>query len=139
MTCDQGFNTNRSVQIGNHVTGSSIQTGDSNIALVQTSLPNAETVDIAVELAILKTILTHLDSPDQRKIGNALEDAEEELKKSEPDKDEIGQALDRALAYAEKANRFTEAVDKLRPHVENIAGWLGKHWYKLLAVVGLTI
>ncbi|NEP16647.1 MAG: hypothetical protein F6J97_07025 [Leptolyngbya sp. SIO4C1] len=104
----------------------------------QAALPEPERVDILAELAALREILTQLESPDQRKINNALEDAEAELEKPEPDKDEVGQALDRALNYAEKANGFAEAIDQLRPHVEQAAGWLGKHWHKILAVVGLV-
>jgi hypothetical protein len=80
-----------------------------------------------------------LETEDQRKINNALEDAEVELEKPEPDKSEVGQALDRALKYAEKASGFAEAIDKLRPHVEAAAGWLGKHGYKLLPLVGLAL
>lgn len=142
MTHNQSFSADRSVQIGSHATGSAIQSGDGNVASVhfqQAVLPKSEVVDIAAELAALRETLNQLESPDQRKIDNALEDAEEELKKSEPDKDEVGKALDRALSYAEKANGFAEAVDQLRPHIEKSAGWLGRNWYKLLALVGLTV
>ncbi len=90
-------------------------------------------------MGALAEILTQLESPDRRKIVNAVDDAQEELKKPNPDKDEVGQALDRALGYAEKANGFAEAMDKLRPHVEKAASWLGEHWYKLLPIVGLTL
>jgi predicted ribosome quality control (RQC) complex YloA/Tae2 family protein len=135
-------NSDRSVHIGGNVTGSAVVTGDSNkvsIQFQQASLPQPETVDIQAELAALKSVLAQLEAQDQRKINNALEDAEVELEKPEPDKSEVGQALDRALKYAEKANGFAEAIDKLRPHVEAAAGWLGKHGYKLLPLVGLAL
>jgi hypothetical protein len=133
---------NRSISIGRDVIGSLIQTGDNNIASVQfqqAALPEPESVNIQTELAALKAVLSRLDTPDRRKIENAISDAEEELKKPDPDKDEVGQALDRALNYATKANGFAEAIDKLRPHVEKAAGWLGQNWHKILAVVGLTV
>lgn len=133
---------NRSISVGGNVTGSVIQTGDGNTASVtfqQAALPQPKDVDMVTVLAALEDILGQLESPDRRKIVNAMDDAKEELKKLEPDKDEIGEALGRALNYAEKANGFAEAIDKLRPHVEKAAGWLGEHWYKLLPLVGLTI
>lgn len=135
-------NQNRSVSIGGSVTGSAIVTGDSNTVSVQfqqAALPEPQSVDIQAELNALHELLVQLQSPDQRKIDNALDDAKEELKKPQPDKDEVGQALERALKYAQKANGFAEAIDKLRPHVEKAASWLGEHWYKLLPIVGLTI
>lgn len=135
-------NQNRSVSIGGSVTGSAIITGDSNTVSVQfqpAALPQPESVNIQAELSALHELLLQLQSPDQRKIENALDDAKEELKKPEPSKDEVGQALDRALNYAQKANGFAEAIDKLRPHVEKAAAWLGEHWYKLLPLVGLTV
>jgi hypothetical protein len=134
-------NQNRSVSIGGSVTGSAIVTGDGNTVSVQfqpAALPQPESVNIQAELDALHELLSQLQSPDQRKIDNALDDAKEELKKPKPDKDEVGQALDRAMTYAQKANGFAEAIDKLRPHVEKAASWLGENWYKLLTLVGLT-
>lgn len=132
----------RSASIGRDAIGSIIQTGDYNAASVQlqqVNLPQPESVNIQAELAALKAVLSPLETPDRRKIENAIVDAEEELKKPEPDKDEVGQALERALNYATTANGFAEAIDKLRPHVEKTAGWLGENWHKILAAVGLAV
>ncbi|MBD2058121.1 hypothetical protein H6F88_19240 [Oculatella sp. FACHB-28] len=134
--------SNRSVSVGRDVTGSVIQTGDNNTASVsfqQAAIPQPESVDMIAVLAALEDILSQIESPDRRKIENAVDDAKEELKKPDPNKDEVGQALDRALGYAQKVNGFAEAIDKLRPPVEKAAGWLGEHWYKLLPLVGLTV
>ena len=133
---------NRAVSIGGSVTGSVIQTGDGNTASVQfqpAALPQPETVDMVAVLEALQAILMQLDAPDPRKIANAVDDAKEELKKPQPDKDEVGQALDRAMTYAQKANGFAEAIDKLRPPVQKAASWLGENWYKLLSLVNLTV
>jgi tRNA splicing ligase len=135
-------NQNRSISIGRDAIGNVIQTGDNNTAAVQfqqATLPQPESINMQAELIALKAVLSQLDTPDRRKIENAISDAEEELKKSDPDKDEVGQALDRALNYATKANGFAEAIDKLRPHVEKTAAWLGQNWHKVLAVVGLAV
>jgi len=142
MVLPSDFQATRSISVSGNVTGSVVQTGDSNIGAInyqRATLPQPETVDISSEVAALRELLTQLESADKRKIENALADAEEELQKPEPDKDEVGQALDRALNYAEKANGFADAVNKLRPRVEKAVGWLGDNWYKLLAIVGLTV
>jgi hypothetical protein len=142
ITLPSGPMSDRSVHIDGDIVGSIVQTGDGNatsMSFRQGSLPQPGTVDISTEIAALRRLLIQLESDDKRKIENALEDAEDELQKSEPDKDEIGQALDRALKYAKKANGFAEAIDKLRPHVEKTASWLGENWYKLLSLVKLTI
>ncbi|MDX2215804.1 MAG: hypothetical protein SFY66_21250 [Oculatellaceae cyanobacterium bins.114] len=112
---------------------------NSSINLQQTTLPSSETVDIASELEALKALLTELRSPDQRKIENAIADAQDELTKPQPNKDEVGQALDRALTYAQKTGNFAESIEKLRLHVEKSAAWLGENWYKLLTLVSLTL
>ncbi len=137
MTGDQ----NRSVSIAGSVTGSAIVTGDRNTVSVQwqqATLPEAATVDMAAELVALREVLLSLETPDRGKIERALADAEEEAQKPEPDKDEVGQALDRAITYATKANGFAEAVEKLTPHVQRAAAWLGENWFKILAAVGLA-
>ena len=131
----------RSVSVGGNLTGGVIQTGDRNIASVQfqeASLPAAETVDIRTELNAIRDVLAQLKTPDRRKIDNALEDAEEELAKSEPDKDEVGKALERALDYAQKAEGFSAAVENLAPRITKVAAWLGENWYKILSMVGLV-
>ena len=142
MAGSSGAGGDRSVNIGGNVTGSSIVTGDDNVVQTtyqQVTLPPPDSVDISAELRDLREALAGLDSPDRRKIENALGDAEDELAKSDPDKDEVGNAVDRALKYASKAQGFAEVAEKLAPHVKNAAAWLGKNWYKILPVVGLTV
>ncbi|MGI0484864.1 CHAT domain-containing protein [Pantanalinema rosaneae CENA516] len=133
---------NRSIAIGGNVMGSAVIAGDANATTIhyqQAALPSQSSVDIHAEFNALRDVLAMLETPDRRKIDNAIADAEEELKKPQPDKDEVGQALGRALSYAQKAQGFAESMDKLRPHVEKAAGWLGENWYKLLPLVGLAI
>ena len=133
---------NRSVDIGGNVTGSTIVTGDHNVAQTtypHVTLPPAESVDISIALNALREVLAQLHSPDGRKIDNALRDAKDELAKTEPDKDAVGRALERALDYASKADKFAEVIEKLAPHLKKAAAWLGENWYKILGVVGLTV
>ncbi len=131
---------NRSVSIGGNVSGSVIQTGDHNTAMVnyrQETGPLATNVDIHAELTALRDLLLQIETPDRRKISNALEDAEVELSKPQPDKNEIGSALSRALGYAKQATDFAKVVETVAPHVVNAAGWLGREWGKLLKVIGI--
>src|SRR5262245_48275299 len=115
----------RSVNIGRDVRNTVIVTGDHSTVtqtLKRVSLPSPESVDIRAELAALRAALGRLAAPDARKIENAIGDAEDELQKLVPDKDEIGQALDRAIGYAQKADGFATAAEKLVPHVVQVAG-----------------
>ena len=143
----QGYDTvkktsqNRSVSIGGSPIGSAIQTGNSNNASVQfkqTTLPAPEHVNIRAEIDAIREALAKLETSDRRKIDNAFADAKEELKKPEPDKDEVGQALERALNYGKKAEGFVQLIEKLEPHLTKAIAWLGESWHKLLSVVGLT-
>jgi hypothetical protein len=134
--------SNRSVSIGGNATGNVIQTGDHNVAslqFTQTTLPPPETVDIQVEFAALREQLARLHAPDQKKIDRAVEDVQDELAKPEPDRDEIGNALARALKYAQQAEGFASVAGKLQTHVTNAVSWLGDNWHKLLPLVGLTL
>lgn len=134
--------SNRSVSIGGDATGNVIQTGDRNVAslqFTQATLPPPESVDIQAELAALRQLLGQLQSEDQKKIDRALEDAHDEVAKSEPSRDEVGDALDRALKYAKKAEGFGDTAASLKGHITNVVSWLGDNWHKLLPIVGLTL
>jgi tRNA splicing ligase len=135
----EGDINDSSNRVGGDMIGNAI--GDNNqvqVSLQPADLPAAKDVDISRVLAEIKSILEKVPSEDSKKIANALEEAEDELKKDSPDKDEVGKALGRALDYAQKAEGFANSIDKLRPHVEAAAGWLGKNWHKILSVVGLA-
>src|SRR5215212_5778487 len=135
----------RSVSIGRDAVGNVITTGDRNkvdaridARLSKTALPPAGSVDIGKELAQIRTVLERLGGEQKGKIGRALDDAEEEASKPEPDKKEVGDALGRALKAAQTVGGFVEAVGKLAPHVASAVGWLGSHGHALLPTVGLT-
>ena len=140
MTNDNKGRQNRSVSIGGSVKGSAIQTGDDNtvnINFQQVSLPTPTSANIQAELNALREIITNLETSDRRKINNAFEDVQEELSKPQPDKDEVGQALERALKYAKKAEGFVGAIANLQPHLTKITVWLGYNWHRLLNLIDL--
>ena len=84
-------------------------------------------------------MIGQLQSDDEKKIGRAIEDAQDEVAKSEPNRDEVGDALERALKYAQKAEGFAETAASLKGHMTNVVSWLGDNWHKLLPLVGLTL
>ncbi|WP_240966763.1 hypothetical protein [Nodosilinea sp. P-1105] len=139
MTTPHTPGDNRSVQIGGSVTGSAVVTGDSNTISVQfqqASLPEPETVDIQAEIEALKEIFASLNNPT---IAGAAEELAQEVAKPEPDKEIMADALETGLKRIKKLADFGDAIDRLRPHVEATAGWLGQHGHKLLPLVGLVL
>lgn len=136
---DQKTIQNRNFSNTGTVSESSVVVGDNNtVNYKKTELPPSETVDIQQVISELKVILSKLDAPDQKKINRAFEDVTDELDKSEPDKDEIGTALERALKYSKHVGKFKTIINTLQPHVTGAAAWLGSNWNHLLEFVGLS-
>jgi len=111
-----------------------IQAGDENIGEINqqsTSFPYPAGVDINAVFRSLGELLQTLETPEKNKIVNAMKDIDDELSRREPDKEEIGGALQRALKYAKKAANFAENLDELKTHVVNAAAWLGERWHEL--------
>ena len=100
------------------------------------TLPSADKIDILSELAAMKALLVGLNTGARTKIANALAEAIEEAAKPQPDKNEIGGALERALGYAGKATDFGDKAGKIGTHVQNAVAWLDGNWHKLLPLVG---
>jgi len=132
------------VSIGRDAVGNVVTTGDKNVveahvtaAKHETPPADPATIDVANELAAIRTILMGLASEHAKKIGRALDDASEEAeKKSGADKEELGKALERALSYAKSASAFATVATKLAPHVTNAVAWLGDRWKALLTHLG---
>ncbi|PSN13671.1 hypothetical protein C7293_14995 [filamentous cyanobacterium CCT1] len=135
----QGNDNSRNISIGGNATGNVFQTGDSNTASIefqQVTLPPPDRVNIQAELAALQAILAGLNDPVTTGIA-AKVDAE--AAKPAPDKSVVATTLETGLTYARNLQGFAEAIDQLRPHVQNAAGWLGEHGTKLLPLVGLML
>ncbi|MEA5451291.1 pentapeptide repeat-containing protein [Leptolyngbya sp. CCNP1308] len=135
----QGNDNSRNISIGGSATGNVFQTGDGNIAAIefqQVTLPPPDRVNIQAELAALQAILAGLNDPVTTGIAAKLD---AEAAKPAPDKSIVATTLETGLTYARNLQGFAEAIDKLRPHVQNAAGWLGEHGTKLLPLVGLVL
>ncbi|MEO1525628.1 MAG: hypothetical protein AAFX06_09330, partial [Planctomycetota bacterium] len=134
-------NSNRSISIGGNLTGGAVVLGNNNVIslkFTQTTLPSPSSVEIKLELEALRSLLQNLRSDNAKKIDRAIEDAQDEASRPEPDHDEIGSAIERALKYAEQASGYADQLSELQGHVTKITAWLGSHWNKLLTIVGLT-
>ena len=131
----------RSVKAGRDIVGSLITTGDGNMVQmrdVSVTLTSGDDVDIGAELAGLRQALMALKASDQGKIDRALQDAEEEARKAEPDKDEIGSAVERAVKYAKGASDFGENVGKIADQLAPVVSWLGNNWTGILSIAGIA-
>jgi hypothetical protein len=105
----------------------------------QLPLPPADQVDVKAELAALREALATLNKvPDRGKLDRALEDAADEAQKPEPDKKEVGGALQRAVKYAKAADDFGDHAEKLLPRLAALAAWLGPLGHSVLSMVGLS-
>lgn len=132
---------NRSISIGGNVSGSILQTGDQNVAtLTATTLPPAETVDIAAVLTELRALMTAGAAPASPRIQLELDDAAAEATKPAPERPEIAGALERALGSFKKTADFATNATKVAELVTKAAGWIGAaHVGGLLGLVGLTL
>ncbi len=131
---------NRAIIIGGEAGDQNVfVTGDHNVVTSKPrqsiSIPG-DVAEVRAELAQLRELLETLASPHGKKIHNAMEEAEEELSNPEPNKDEVGKALDRALEYAGKADEFNTILDKLKPHVLSVSTWLGANWPHIAGILG---
>jgi uncharacterized protein YjbI with pentapeptide repeats len=135
----QGNDNSRNISIGGNATGNVFQAGDGNTASIefqQVTLPPPDRVNIQAELAALQTILASFQRP---VVDAVMMEVQEEAAKPAPDKSAIATTLETGLTYARNLQGFAEAIDQLRPHVQNAAGWLGEHGTKLLPLVGLMV
>lgn len=121
--------------IRNNVIGVGANVANPQSTIHQTNVGNTHVDnslrDVRDLISTIGTTLESLGSPDQQKIRNAMSDATAELEKPEPSKDEVGQAVERALKYANNTAAFAGVIAKLKEPVAKLGTWLGEHWDKL--------
>lgn len=140
-----GSTESGTVSIGGSSIGSVLNAGSHNnihatIKLTRIALPSPDSVDIPATLGQIRAILGSSGvGQNERKISRALDDADEEAQKLQPNKTEVGGALKRALDYAQEGGKLAGLVTELAPHVMSAVAWLGGNWQHLLATVGLCV
>ena len=137
-----GSGDNRSVT-ARDITGSSIVTGNQNTVTTtmrQVAAPPADKVDVKAELAALKELLAQLTNvPDRGRLDRAMQDAVEETAKPQPDKAEVGNALERVAKCAKAAGDFTKNAEKIVPRLVALGSWLGPAGRAVLNALGIAI
>ena len=119
-----------SVSITGSVSQSSVVAGDNNKVRqswnTQTVAPSErQSGEIIQSLRELRELVERLDTADQAKIARALDDAQEEAAKPNPDKAEVAGALQRVVKYAAVAKDIGGIIGELQGPLSIIAGWIG--------------
>jgi hypothetical protein len=137
-----GSGDNRSVT-ARDITGSSIVAGNHNTVTTtmrQVTAPPPDKVDVKAELAALRELLAGLKNvPDRGRLDRAMQDAVEETAKSEPDREWVGNALERVAKSAKAASDFTENAEKIVPRLVALAAWLGPAGRAVLNALGVPV
>jgi hypothetical protein len=137
-----GSGDNRSVT-ARDITGSSVVTGDNNTVttrMKQAAAPPTEKVDAKAELAALRELLAQLKNvPDRGRLDRAMQDAAEETAKPEPDKEWVGNALERVAKSAKAASDFSENAEKIVPRLVALGSWLGPAGRAVLNALGVPV
>lgn len=131
----------KSVQIRGDASGNVVVTGNENevtLAYERVKLPDPSGINVKAEIKAMHEILAKLQAPDRAKVENAFNDIHDELSKPEPDKHEVGKALERVFSYATKAEGFLDSISKLKTHIMRVVAWLGPNWHKILSILHLT-
>jgi hypothetical protein len=80
------------------------------------------------------------DGKAARKVGNALDEVEDEIASPTPDKPGMADALRRAVTVLKEADDFVDKAAPLAKLVVSAAGWLGGGLAgPLLGLVGLVL
>ena len=93
-------------------------------------------IDILAVLAALQSVLTCMPGI-ERKALTRIEEAREEAVKPEPKRDEVKRLVAQATQYAKDAATFSDAVEKLKPNLMQIAAWTGSTWQAWAPMLGL--
>ncbi|AUI68027.1 leucine-rich repeat domain-containing protein [Beggiatoa leptomitoformis] len=117
-------NDNRSI----NVSGNGNVVGD-NATIYHTETHNTLNQGMQADLKSLREILLKIElGEDKAKVEKLLTTAENEVKKPEPDKEEVGSALDRVFKLVKKSGKLIGAVrTDLVPIAKNVGEWLGEH------------
>ena len=134
-----GGQGDRSVNVSGGVHGGVVNAGDDTeiaVTVTRGQPPAGPEVDVAAEIAGLRALLEGLDTPERGRLGRAMEDAGEEAAKPSPDRQEVADALERAVKASKGAADFADNADRIRERVARIAGWLGPLAKGALALLG---
>ena len=103
--------------------------------VTETMMPDPN-VNITATLAALRDILASVPGIETKALTR-LDEARQEATKPEPKREEVKSLVAQAAGYARDTAGFADAVDKLRPHLQQVAAWLGTAWQSWAPMLGL--
>lgn len=122
--------------------GECVQGFGQNLAIIGLGHPvrsgsPSKPVDITLELETIHRLVSRLSYDDTMrvKIEDALMEARVACALPQPDYEAVGEALNRGLKTARRAEDFEAVSLSLRPHIELAVAWLGHEWQRLLGIV----
>ncbi len=132
------------ISAGRDINADTVLAGDNatlHVGTQKINLPDPSSFNINEEIEALKAILAVVGGDRQTNVNSAMMEIEGELNKPDEaqDKDLVGETLERALSYAQKGEKFTELIEKIKPHVLKATSWLGENWNKLLSLIGISV
>ncbi len=101
-------------------------TGDRSTAtatISETAAPD-DGVNIAAALAALRDILATVAGIETKALTR-IDEAREEAARPVPSREEVKSLVGQAAGYARDAAGFADAAEKLKPHLQHVAAWLG--------------
>jgi hypothetical protein len=105
-------------------------------ALITETVTPDPNVNIAGALAALRDILASMPGIETKALTR-LDEARQEAAKSAPKREEVKSLVSQAAGYARDATGFAEAAEKLKPHLQQVAAWLGSTWQSWAPALGL--
>jgi hypothetical protein len=93
-------------------------------------------VNIAAALAALRDILASVPGIETKALTR-LDEARQEAARPAPKREEVKSLVAQAAGYARDATGFAEAAEKLKPHLQQVAAWLGSTWQSWAPALGL--
>ena len=103
--------------------------------LTETVIPNPN-IDILAVLTALQDTLVRMPGIERKALTRIVE-AREEAAKPQPKREEVKNLITQAMQYVQGAAGLSDAVEKLKPHLMQIADWAGSTWQAWAPTLGL--
>jgi hypothetical protein len=110
--------------------------GNGSVATMTEATAPDPNVNIMAALAALRDIMNNVPGV-EKKVLTRLDEARDEAAKPAPKREEVKSLVAQATNYAREAAGFAEATEKLSPHLQQIAAWVGSTWQSWAPTLGL--
>lgn len=128
-----------SIKISGKVTSSIINIGNNNTLTTGNTNRVLGDDDLLKYINELRDFLMSFEQSSNRKLENAMNEAQEEASKPQPDKNELAESLERAVKYVKNAESFVGNTKQLANHLSPIVSWLGSSGMKLIEAASIPM